>query len=125
VKDLLGAVSNVATVTVDVTGPPNAPPVARNDSANIFTAFQSRVTIHVLKNDTDPQGKATIAGNTLTVVTPPAHGTVTRFQTAGGVWKFRYRPNAGFVGTDTFRYRVADTLGAVSNAATVTISVSP
>ena len=34
-----------------------------------------------------------------------------------------YTPNAGFLGTDSFTYTVADNLGAISNAATVTVNV--
>jgi len=38
--------------------------------------------------------------------------------------KVTYRPVKGFGGVDTFRYTVRDTKGAVSNEATVTITVS-
>ena len=48
--------------------------------------------------------------------TQPAHGTLTR---AGGV--LTYRPDAGYVGPDSFGYTVSD--GSLSDTGTVTIAV--
>ncbi len=70
---------------------------------------------NVLSNDRDPNGNPITAA----LVTGPTKGTLTL--NANGT--FTYRPNAGFIGTDTFTYRASD--GALqSNLATVTITVT-
>jgi ELWxxDGT repeat protein len=70
---------------------------------------------NVLANDRDPEGKPLTAVR----VSGPTKGTLTL--NANGT--FTYRPNAGFVGTDSFTYRASD--GALqSNLATVTITVT-
>ncbi len=109
-----------------VGAPPPPPggnaPIANNDS---FTWRRWRRMITVLANDTDPDGNATINRSSVTIVTPPAHGTATAITTG---FRFRigrviYMPNAGFHGVDTFTYTVADNQGNVSNIATVTVTV--
>src|SRR5262249_9321659 len=61
-------------------------------------------------------------GNPLIAInaTTPANGTLT-LNTNGS---FTYTPNTAFVGTDAFTYQASDGI-AVSNMATVTISVTP
>ncbi len=116
VRDSGGLTSAPATVTVTVNAPPPPPsiPVAANDSAN--TVIGTGVVINVLANDTSAVG---LDASSLTVVSAPAHGT---FTMAGGV--ITYAPAAGFVGSDSFKYTVADTSGGgASNAATVSINV--
>jgi ELWxxDGT repeat protein/VCBS repeat-containing protein len=96
----------------------NASPVATNDS---FTVAQNGVltttaAAGVLANDVDPDGDvltATLAGQ-------PSHGSVTL--NADG--SFTYLPASGFSGTDAFTYQASDG-GAVSNVATVTVTVTP
>lgn len=67
-------------------------------------------------------------GRGVEVVNPPTHGTLNSFATDGA---FTYTPSAGFVGTDTYTYRVRflDDRGgrptAVQILATVTITVTP
>ncbi len=51
----------------------------------------------------------------------PANGVVSVNALTGQI---TYRPNDGFNGTDTFRYTVRDTIGALSNQATVTVNVT-
>jgi ELWxxDGT repeat protein len=70
---------------------------------------------NVLANDRDPEGKPLTAVR----VTGPAKGTLTL--NVDGT--FTYRPNAGFIGTDSFTYRASDGT-ATSNLATVTITVT-
>ncbi len=108
--------SNVATVTITVDAVNHAP-VAVNDSYS--TDEDSTLTITaagVLGNDTDSDSA------TLTAVlgTGPASGTLTL--NADG--SFTYTANVGFTGTDTFTYQASDG-AALSNAATVTIDVTP
>ncbi len=106
------AASNVATVTITVTGVNDAP-VAVNDTAT--TDEDAAVSGNVLANDTD-----TDAGTTLTATlgASPANGTVTLGKDGG----FTYTPNADFNGTDSFTYTASDGTAA-SNVATVTITV--
>ena len=108
--------SNVATVTILV----NAPPVAVNDAYSTFmsTPLVVNALNGVLHNDSDP------AGGTIRVViasvTAPSHGIVV--PTASGDGSFVYTPVAGYVGIDTFTYRVNN--GRYdSNVATVTITI--
>jgi VCBS repeat-containing protein len=108
--------SNVATVMIDIR-PVNDAPSAANDN---YATDQGQVldvpAAGVLANDTDVDGDALTA----VLVGGPTNGTLTLF--ANG--SFRYTPNAGFTGTDTFTYRASD--GALeSNLATVSILVSP
>ena len=72
------------------------------------------VTVNVLANDTDPDGDAL----SVIATTTPANGTVA--VNAGGT--VTYTPAAGFVGTDTFTYTVADPDG-LTDTATVTVAV--
>jgi hypothetical protein len=59
--------------------------------------------------------------NTVTIITPPQHGTVTIDPTTGIA---TYTPTPGYVGTDTFTYTVSDANGGTSNIATATITVN-
>lgn len=70
---------------------------------------------NVLANDRDPESMPLTAVR----VSGPTKGTLT-FNANG---TFTYRPNAGFVGTDSFTYRASDGL-LQSNLATVTITVT-
>ena len=112
VADTDGVVSTPATVTVTV----DAPPVAVADSA--VTEENKAVSIAVLANDTDPVG--TINPTTVAVSTAAAHGITAVNATTGAI---TYTPTSGFYGTDTFQYTVANTLGAASTPATVTVTV--
>jgi hypothetical protein len=111
-RDSLLALSNVATVTVSVT---NAPPVAVNDAAT--TPQGVAVNINVLGNDSDPDGNTPL---TVANLTQPANGTAA-VQANNTV---TYTPNAGFAGTNTFTYQARDSLLALSNVATVTVTVN-
>jgi ELWxxDGT repeat protein len=115
--------SNITTVTLSVS--PNAAPIATNDSNPLYrTAPSVPLTItsvnSVLQNDLDEDGPpplSAVAG----VSTTASGGTVTL--NADG--SFIYTPAPGFTGpTDTFTYQATDGL-AISNLATVTISVTP
>ena len=105
--------SNVATVTLSI----NGRPVAGDDTA--ITPIATPVDISVLANDTDD---GVLDPTTVTVGAPPANGTTA---VDGGTGVITYTPTASFTGTDSFTYTVADTMGLVSNAATVTITVLP
>ena len=122
VDDDLGATSNVATVTIEVT---NSPPVANDDFAT--TTRNTAVTFSVTANDVDADGSIAVAtvdldpdtaGRQTTVMTPRG-GTAT-VDAFGFV---TFDPKRGFRGTDLFQYTVQDNVGALSNVATVRINV--
>lgn len=105
--------SATAAVTVSVASVNDAP-VAVNDSAS--TSEGTSVTLAVLANDSD------VDGDSLTVasVTAPASGSVVK----NADNTLTYSPKAGFTGTDSFSYTVADPSGAKATA-TVTVTVEP
>jgi VCBS repeat-containing protein len=111
--------SAAATVTITVNA--NSAPVAVNDSAVApmrGTGAYTPVVINVVANDTDANGNLNPATVTITVA-PNKGGTVS--VNANGT--VSYTPKRNFRGTETFRYKVRDTVGALSNAATVTVTV--
>jgi nitrogen fixation protein FixH len=114
VTDDAGATSAPATIQVRVNRP-----TANADEGE--TTGTTPVLIHVLENDTDPDGKEHIeVAGSVTLLSQPAHGHVTVDALTNEV---HYTAAAGFVGTDTFRYTVTDDAGAVSLPATVTVLV--
>ncbi len=119
VRDNQNAVSNSAHVTVTVLNV-NLVPVANNDTGTILSGAAPLV-INVAANDTDPDG--TLAASSVAIVAQPANGIAQA--NLNGSNTVTYTPNAGFVGTNTFTYTILDNLGAVSNVATVTVTVNP
>lgn len=91
-------------------------PVAQDDTAE--TAEDTPVIVNVLQNDSDDTG---LDATSVAVVTQPGNGTVSINATTGEI---TYTPSAGFSGTDSFTYTVADVDGNVSNAATVAVTVT-
>jgi VCBS repeat-containing protein len=113
IVDSRGATST-ATVTVTVTGV-NDPPGLLNDD---FTVNQNTTTtLDVLANDSDPEGPLDPASLIVVAGFGPTKGTAT---VVNG--KVQYTPNASVTGADSFRYQVADSLGATS-IATVTLTI--
>lgn len=116
--DAKGLKSEPATVTINVA--PNQAPTANPETV---ATLGVPLTINVLANDTDPEGNLP-----LTVVaaslTPPTGGRGT-VSTDGTT--ITYTPPATVTApfTTTFTYQVRDSLGALSNAGTVTVNVSP
>jgi hypothetical protein len=112
-----------ANFNLDMTPPftINAPPVANDDSAGV--TIDTPKVIDVVANDTDAED-----GSPPPV--PPAVVTVTANPANGGVVNnnngtVTYTPNTGYTGPDSFKYTLTDSGGAVSNTATVSITVSP
>ncbi|MGC3982890.1 MAG: Ig-like domain-containing protein [Steroidobacteraceae bacterium] len=58
----------------------------------------------------------------LKITSAPQHGTVSVDATSGLI---TYKPVIGYVGTDSFQYTVRDSLTALSNVASVNITVQP
>ncbi len=117
-RDAVGLTSNLATVTITVSGS-NDTPVAVND--NLSVPFGITELLNVLANDRDVD--TSIDPRTVEIGQLASHGTAIAQPTG----RIEYRPAAGFRGIDTFTYRVRDALGALSNEAlvTVTINTSP
>jgi hypothetical protein len=111
VRDNLGGLSNVASVSVRV----QPAPVAANDTATLQA--NQNATINVLTNDISTGG--TLDPASIKIVVSPMHGTAV---VANG--EVVYTPTMGYSGLDTFQYTVQDNLGTTSNVATVSIEVT-
>ncbi|MCH8185482.1 MAG: cadherin-like domain-containing protein, partial [Chloroflexi bacterium] len=110
--------SEVATVAISVTPPPNVAPAAADD-AYAVSAGETLVidaASGVLANDSDPEGDALTA----VLVAGPASGTLTL--NADG--SFSYTHDGGATASDSFTY-VANDGDSDSNVATVTIEILP
>ncbi len=101
VSDTAGVASAAGTVQIVITGTPDAP-VAVADFAT--TRQDEMVTINVLSNDYDVDDDAL----SVTSATVAAHGDVV---VGGSFQNLKYTPDAGWSGTDTFSYVVADGTG--------------
>jgi hypothetical protein len=109
------ALSSSANVAIRLTNVNEAPAVTGDA---YFAASDTPLVVNaaagVLINDKDPEGTALTA----TLVTAPAHGTVTL--AADG--SFTYEPAAGYTGPDQFTYKATDTSG-LSTQGTVTFTI--
>ncbi len=114
VSDNEGAVSNQATVRMDVRC--NEPPTARADSAT--TDENTSIEIHVVANDRDSDGMLDLTS--LWIAAQPTFGTLSVHPSSGIV---TYMPDPFSCGDDVFSYTVADDDGERSNVATVTVAV--
>ena len=103
--------SNTATVTINVV---NNPPTATNDS---YTVHGSTLIGSLVANDSDSDGDSF---SFYDIVTGPTHGTLQ--STANPAYRL-YNPHQGYAGTDSFTYRIRDSLSSISNTATVTLNV--
>jgi hypothetical protein len=121
VKDVNGATSTAATVTVTVSAGSNQNPLA-NDKAYAVT-LGSSVSGNVITDniaDSDPDGDA-LKLNSSSSYTTPSKGTLTVISN-GGNGDFTYTPNSGASGTDTFNYTISDGYGGTATA-TITITI--
>ncbi len=105
----------VSSMTITIL-PENQPPVANSDEAT--TKHNQPVDIPVLDNDTG----GSLDASTLEVITSPEHGT----WLVNDDYTITYIPDAGYVGTDQFTYRIFNNglpCGALSDEAVVTITI--
>jgi hypothetical protein len=118
--DAAGAVSNVATVTVNVVFVAVGPAANGDDFAmvqNTSTPLVGR-TVNVLANDTAAAGTS-IDPASVKIASAPLHGTAV--PNADGT--ITYTPALKYTGADSFQYTVANTNGVASAAATVSVVV--
>jgi len=92
------------------------PVVAVADSYTTSAAILVTAAPGVLGNDVNPSGSALSA----TLVTDVLHGTLALSPNGG----FTYTPTVGFLGTDTFTYKVSDGISS-DQQAVVTLTVTP
>src|SRR5262249_43651383 len=123
-QDGAGSVSSAATVTIAI----NAAPVVHDDGPYFMNQAGQSLTIAanngLLANDTDGHGTAPITVNTNSV-TQPSRGTVS--VNADG--SFTYTSDTSFDDPNpyntSFTYTAQDAAGAVSQSATVNLTVLP
>nr|MBN1230122.1 tandem-95 repeat protein [Anaerolineae bacterium] len=101
-------------------GKPVKTPQANDDVAT--TEEDVAVAIGILANDKPSQKKQTLLPDTIQIVSGPDNGTLS-LNIVTGVLIFTPAPD--FNGTGGFSYTVADTTGAVSNPAAVTVTITP
>ena len=102
--------SNTATVSITVQGPVNDPPVANDQAISLNKNTQQAITLTATDSNNDPL--------TYTVLTQPAHGTLT-----GTAPNLNYNPNTDYVGPDSFTFKANDGVVDSSNVGVVSISV--
>jgi hypothetical protein len=94
----------------------NDAPVAVGDS--YWVSVDTFQILDILVNDSDVD--SAIDPTSIEIFSPPLHGTATPMPDG----TVRYTPNAGFRGAESFTYRVRDSLGLFSNAATVQLRIN-
>jgi|GEM_PF-2256759 len=102
--------SNIATISLTISAPPNTAPVASNDSVSLIKN-QSK-TINLTATDIDDDTL------TYTVATTPQHGTVT----IDGMVA-TYIPTTDYVGSDSFTFTANDS-ESDSNVATISVDIA-
>ena len=107
---------------INVTNPNNAPiakddAFALNEDASLTISFAS-----ILKNDSDVEDKTNIQKLTKDniIFNNPGNGTITVTDTG-----IIYKPNKDFNGNDSLTYQIKDSSGALSNSATINLTVKP
>jgi VCBS repeat-containing protein len=108
-----GTATGIVNVTVTNS---NDPPTAVSDTLNAFK--NTAAELNVLANDSSaPDPAETLL---IEAVTQPAHGTVAI--TSGGT-RVTYTPTTDYTGPDSFTYTIRDPSGAISQSATVNLTV--
>ena len=102
------AESNIATVSITVNAVVNKPPVASN--VNVETSLDTAKVITLVGTDPDAGDKITYH-----IVSAASSGSLSSIDQTTG--KVTYTPNKGFLGLDSFTYKVTDLSGVNSNIA--------
>ncbi|WP_231102535.1 Ig-like domain-containing protein [Pseudoalteromonas luteoviolacea] len=114
--DSEGLTSLPATVTLNIE-PVNDAPVAIDDVAALEE--EGSFAVNVLGNDIDVDGNDELDVSSVFVVANPQKGQVS----IDSLGRIVYTANTDEVGDDAFSYAVRDTSGALSNTATVTMTI--
>ena len=104
-------VEKEAVMTISIRSKENQAPVAESTALETYKNLEATGTLTA----TDPEGGKL----TFTVVQAPKRGEVT----IGEDGAFTYTPKKNKVGKDSFSFTATDEAGAVSNEATVTLSL--
>lgn len=91
-------------------------PVALDDEATTYVG--EPVKISILNNDNP--GSSTLDPSSIEIISLPTHGTISLNPDGTTT----YTPNAGYVGTDAYTYRVKDKYGYYTNVANVVITIN-
>ncbi len=123
IKDSGGALSNVASIKLTVNSV-NDIAVAGNDS--FVTDEDKPITIKLsdlLANDSDVEDGAAIQSLTMDkfVFSNPSKGTIVKDAANGTI---TYTPTKDFNGADSLTYQIKDSSGALSNKATISLTVN-
>jgi len=105
--------SNIATVSISIKAVNDAPVAADGVLSVNENAAASGVLV-----GTDPDSSAL----TYSIISNASLGTVTILDPTTGA--YQYTPLAGEFGEDVFQFAVTDDQGAVSNSATITVSIA-
>lgn len=123
VKDNIGVSSNIASIIVTVS-PVNDPPVANNDAT--VTSINTAVVFNILSNDADVDGTI----DSLSIdLDPSVAGTQDSITTVEGTWtadangNVTFTPVNNYLGSASIYYTIKDNNSAVSNQATITVTV--
>jgi hypothetical protein len=111
-----------ADVSIDVFSV-NDVPVAADDSASAdqVVAMSGTWSLPVSINDNDIENELDL--NSIVITSGPAHGSAVPNPASPG--EILYTLGDGHFTSDSFTYTISDLNGAVSNAANVTISITP
>jgi len=127
IADELGQVSNSANITISVEDS-SSKIIANDDYAS--TNANTSVTLPVLKNDVALSGESLLPA-TVKLIDPADSKSKSSVTTASGQWSVDnttgdviFTPNRKSTGIYTLTYTVQDNQADVSNAATITVSVT-
>jgi outer membrane protein assembly factor BamB len=121
--------STIATATLTVKA--NALPVVDKKTVTAFTAARSKVTCTFSDSDSSQAGKHTFSTAAL-----PLKGKLEYFDAASGTYKlivantqystptWYYTSNAGYVGSDSFSFRVFDGIGTGSGLCSILVKAN-
>jgi RHS repeat-associated protein len=97
----------------------HVPPVAVSESYLVHGRLEMPATGGLLANDSDPDGDLIFVEGDNRFPITTAHGNIKY----NGDGSFTYTPNVGYVGTDSFTYRVCDNWDCSQSTATATFNV--
>ena len=116
ILDASGAVSNVATVSLTI-NPVNDAPTASNDTLAAVDEAGTAI-LNLAVNDFDSDNALDL--NSIAIISAPVNGSLI----VNGDGTVTYTHDGSETISDSFSYTIADVSGAISNTASVTITVN-